>query len=695
MGIFTHKNIHYRALLITVVVLCILIPTQLAFAQSSNDGYGIYGLIYSFLVGIGGLFTFLGGLLLDMSINALVTGMGSLMAGNIGFAVNQLWVVVRDIFNIIFIFSLIALGIQTILKSDDANTQRAIGYLIIAALLINFSLFITKTIVDFSNMTAYQIVQAMDTAGVGSGGTPVETTDGSWIEELYENNSYENGVSMAFLDRMRLSSYANDIQTTEDSNIGLRTVLFGFLMMMLMIVAGFVFAAGAFLLIARFVTLIFLMIFSPVLFLGWIYPSFKKYSTQYWQTFLKNAFVAPAYLFMLYLTLRIFAALGYGDQVGFGHFSRVLDNGALGTGVFVMVLFFVVIAGFLIGSVIVAQKIGAHGADTAMNITNRGRALATGIVRRPTQSLGGFAYRNTLGAAGAADAEATRRSLATLRDPNSTFGQRMKARAVIVPTAVRGGLNTAAGLRQLDAQANAAPLGGRSRADVKKDNEFLTTEANKAVGAMAQETNRKTIEKFMEANDDERKTMVDELVKAMSKLDATNLAKLDTKRLQATPQAALLISSKQLDGLKDADVAVATIDALKKAQGDAYEKVATDAAFAEQMTAGRTNAELLFAGKSKEDIGKMPKAVFEKAGDHLAASLTPFVLQSRIEMGALTEDGKKRMTEIINKEVGKGNKGYNKQWENWTEKNTIGNKFAFNGNPQNVSDLTSLGDPTA
>jgi hypothetical protein len=95
---------------------------------------------------------------LNFAVNEFIIDFGGNVTGTgIGAAIDTLWSVVRDFFNIIFIFAIIYLGFKMILGSDDSGTKRALVYLIIAALLVNFSLFISKFIVDFSNILAEQV----------------------------------------------------------------------------------------------------------------------------------------------------------------------------------------------------------------------------------------------------------------------------------------------------------------------------------------------------------------------------------------------------------------------------------------------------------------------------------------------------------------------------------------------------------
>ena len=71
--------------------------------------------------------------------------------------------------------------------------------------------------------------------------------------------------------------------------------------------------------LARFVILVFCMMFSPAMFLGWVYPGMSKYTSMWLNTLLKNAFLAPAYLFMIYISVLVMDKLATG-----GSFAAVL-----------------------------------------------------------------------------------------------------------------------------------------------------------------------------------------------------------------------------------------------------------------------------------------------------------------------------------------------------------------------------------
>lgn len=264
-------------------------------------------IVYGISLGVGGMFAGLGAVLLDLSFSKIVLGFG-ILAGSgsgIGTGISELWTIVRDTLNIFFIFGLIYIGIKTILNSEDSGTRRTLGLLIVAALMINFSLYITQTIVDFSNIAAVQVYNQITYQGT------IESADrnNAAAPITFTENIFSLGhetITGAFLDVAGVTSIFGKLP--DDVSPG-KILVFSIFMMIFLIVAGIVFAMGAFLLIGRFIALVIYMIFSPIMFLGFILPALSSYQQKWWRGFLKQAFFAPAFLFMLYLSLVVLQKL--------------------------------------------------------------------------------------------------------------------------------------------------------------------------------------------------------------------------------------------------------------------------------------------------------------------------------------------------------------------------------------------------
>jgi hypothetical protein len=214
------------------------------------------------------------------------------------------WGIIRDIANIFFIIALIYVAIKTVLSLSIANNKKLVGWIIIMALLINFSLFVTKAVIDSSNILAKIFYNNI--TPVGKNGETLDPSDGG-----------EKSISLGLI-----SSYnpqkiiTRDVYKTEGAGI------FSFVTIILMFVTlytAYVFFAVAILFLARVVSLWMAMIFSPLAFASYTLdidiPGFGH--RKWWTELFKNAFLAPVFIFFLYiiiLFLKIEGKIFYSDS---------------------------------------------------------------------------------------------------------------------------------------------------------------------------------------------------------------------------------------------------------------------------------------------------------------------------------------------------------------------------------------------
>lgn len=337
-------------------------------------GSPIYNMLFAFVVTVFGKIFSWSGALFDMGLSTFVLGFGDLYYNqNVGVSVEEVWKIIRDLFNLTFIFGLVMIGFKMILDSNDSKARSTLVSLIGAALLVNFSLFITKFVIDIANVTASVVAK-------GFGG--------------------EN-IANGFINLIKISTFLN----IDASQIGaLQTGgAFGYIFGLLIFfaVAAFVFAAGGILMIIRFVTLCAYMVFSPVMFIGWVFPSLGKHSSKYWSGFLGQAFFAPAYLLMLYLSFKVMAS--YRDQIGVVDYGQLFAAGPELAGTAARAIpFFVMTMVFLVMSLVVAKNMGAVGASTAISIGNKLVGGAKQRLGSATFGLAAATGRNTVGAGASA-----------------------------------------------------------------------------------------------------------------------------------------------------------------------------------------------------------------------------------------------------------------------------------------------------
>ncbi len=365
----TFKN--NRTHLVTLVSLCVLFLffglTQFAYAQtpatvstgnapSDTDWLTRLGnTIGNFILYIGAYITGFGGLLLDASIDKFIVRINE-MIGNttpLGQAINNIWVLVRDICNLAFIFGFIYVGIRTIIDADSSSTKRMLASIIIGALLINFSLFFAKAIIDVSNYISYEIyTNLVDTRNGGS--IALNFRDILGVRTIYTAPTDSNAF----------------VNMTTGGNIA-----YYFMATLMLIIAGFVLAAGAILLIIRFVVLVLILCFSPVLFAATVFPATQEHARNLWGKLLSYSFFAPVYLLLLIVSINVLNGVvatmrpNQSSTISSALANQAAQN-TTAVDSYGVILSFGVGIFFLIMSLQIATKFGIAGADRAMSMVS-------------------------------------------------------------------------------------------------------------------------------------------------------------------------------------------------------------------------------------------------------------------------------------------------------------------------------------
>ncbi|MEI6581085.1 MAG: hypothetical protein WCO07_02855 [bacterium] len=213
------------------------------------------------------------------------------------------WAAVRDISNIFFIIALLYVAIKTVLGLNVSNNKKLVGYVIIVALLMNFSLFTTQVVIDGSNILAKIFYNNIKPIG----------KNGEVVEPGGQKSISVSLAEKAMDPKVILATIPNGIA----NNVG----VFVFVTLFSIVVLGFmiyVFLSVALLFVSRVVSLWISMIFSPIAFASYALP-FKipeMGHDEWWNDLLKNAFLAPIFIFFLYIILMFTKALpGVGTDM--------------------------------------------------------------------------------------------------------------------------------------------------------------------------------------------------------------------------------------------------------------------------------------------------------------------------------------------------------------------------------------------
>lgn len=303
------------------------------------------------------------------------------------------WKVFRDIANLFFIFVLLWIGIRTILGLGGGEIKKLLLNVILMAMLINFSLFITKAIVDAGNVATIHFYNAMR-------------------PDLIENGKVvgKAGLSDIYMEALKMQTFMGDASTASDAaasvggfanqfmKIGIATILGS----VFFLVAAFVFFAAAVLFIIRAVVLMLVMLLSPLAFVAQILPASQaqKLAGDWWDALFSQTFFAPLYMALTYAVAKAIQSGGFsnllnitGNQASFAAVltSPASDNVAI-------IVNYVILIILMVATLLIASKLGAYGSGMVMGWGKGLQKWGQGVAGRNTLGrLGGMLERNMKG----------------------------------------------------------------------------------------------------------------------------------------------------------------------------------------------------------------------------------------------------------------------------------------------------------
>lgn len=277
------------------------------------------------------------------------------------------WKITRDIANMLFVIGLIIIAGATALRIDAYDVKKLLPKLIIAALLINFSLVIAGVVIDFTQVATHFFYDEIET--------------GKGITERVADS-----LNISKMPQLNVDAEIGEKLTAGIS--GLILLIFSmFLETILILAASVAIALGAFFLIIRVIILQILLVLAPLAWIMYILPATNHLFQNWWKTFLKWSFFAPIYAFFIYLSIT---ATQRGAFVSFinermeeivlaSNWKEMMGSALMSFPS--MFMQFIIIVGFLFGGVIAANSMSIYGAKGAMGIA-RGWGKGAGDISK-------------------------------------------------------------------------------------------------------------------------------------------------------------------------------------------------------------------------------------------------------------------------------------------------------------------------
>jgi len=467
--------------------------------------------------------------------------------------VEVVWRLIRDISGMFFIFILIFSSIKMILSGD--NNKGVIIGVIIAGLLVNFSLFATKIIIDASNTLTLTIYTAISPTQAAA--TLKDSTIGGTFGFAGDIYGKAGTVSSKIMQVVNLQSlFASTQGAAKNANFtvsGIVTIVGG---VVLMLVLGLAFLAAGVMFLWRFIMLLALMAASPIPALAYAFPGLKGISSWFSKELIAQCTFAPIFLFTLYIALKVLTSGAFIALAGSKNSSFASLFSGMGGGIAPLIQYGLVIF-IIFGGLVAAKNAGGKGGEFGINGIKALGKWGQGAIRGATVGVAA----NTVGWAG-------RKTLGAAADGLGKDFDKLEARVANSPLKFLSNNDLTRGISKNLKAAKEGGYGGRTPKELE--------EAEKGRKKELQEVTKRG--NYMTTIDTHLKSTApgshDELKKVLSKMNIKDIESLKGKILD--PKIAAQFSSKQAEAiLKSDNVSDADKDTFKEKRAQGIADVST------------------------------------------------------------------------------------------------------------------------
>ncbi len=251
-----------------------------------------------------------------------------------------------SIANLGFVLAIIIIAFTTILRLEGYSMKQMLRNLVIAAVLVNFSLGIAGVFIDFTGTLSEFFIQKATSGSLSDFSTSLASAFNlSAIQKPTQDPSTLAGLQSA------ISSFG------KSTLVSIASLFFVVIFIVIVLITMY---AIAMTILVRYLYLSILLVLMPIAWLFWVIPQLKGYFSDWWHTFIKWNFFLPAALFFLYLVIT--AVNGIADL----HATASVSDLSFLSGTLSDYAQMIVAIAMAAGGLIVANKMGIKGAEGAM-----------------------------------------------------------------------------------------------------------------------------------------------------------------------------------------------------------------------------------------------------------------------------------------------------------------------------------------
>lgn len=294
------------------------------------------------------LFT-LGGLLIELGLNVNEHLLDDASPVKYG------WEIVLQFTNLGFVLAIIIIAFATILRRESYGMKKILWKLVVAALLVNFSLVIAGGFLNISQVLTDYFLSKATLEGQGFSSFAENFAAMFKIQAFFKVASVTEGFDDSVLSGV--AAIGNTFGAGVLTNIASLALLTSFTL-----IGALVLLAVAIMLLIRYVYMAILLILLPAVWLAWIFPNTDKYWKEWWDKFIRWTFFPPIMIFFLYLDVYIMETqkeyvkgiIAGVNPVAKSSLDLTFGFDAIGN--------LIIIFGLVIGGLLVANKLSIIGA---------------------------------------------------------------------------------------------------------------------------------------------------------------------------------------------------------------------------------------------------------------------------------------------------------------------------------------------
>ncbi|MBI2004667.1 hypothetical protein HYS79_00720 [Patescibacteria group bacterium] len=280
----------------------------LNFSGNNWFAFCISNIVYYVMVGLFGSFAYIAAYFFSFAVQLSLDSTAYALS-----FLNTSWETTRDLANMAFIFILIYIAFTVMLKAETGGTMKMLAGVIVVALVINFSFFLTRVVIDGGNVLAIQFYNLIEYHPIGVSNS-TNTLPGPNVVTSFAGGQYKD-LTYSIMSAVRIDNIFNtpsfQLYNKSEAGSGVNGFLYTVITLSLVYVAvGIMFAllAGSFLFagakfVMRVVGLWIVIIAAPLALIGRALnvPATKKLYDQWLEALVKYSFYPAIYLFLFFI----------------------------------------------------------------------------------------------------------------------------------------------------------------------------------------------------------------------------------------------------------------------------------------------------------------------------------------------------------------------------------------------------------